>query len=85
MFLGDRHRSEPYYSNCSRCGGQKVQDTSRNGSWIDHQVDDCLFSLRMKNEDFEKKNQELKNENQELRRRIELLEMNPLDRLAREV
>ena len=101
--VGDRFMADSLSYLCERCGGKKAAATNTPGRYSDHQVDDCLFSLKetlhgqfglysapMSMSVVDQLNQiattllNLRSQIEDYKTRIERLEMNPLDRLARE-
>ena len=82
--LGDKLKADSWHVECDRCGLTKKSDPNSPGRWIEHQVDDCIWSLRGVVLDSQKKLAEHEMSIKDLIERVKILEMNPLDRLARE-
>lgn len=82
--LGERLEANSWHQDCSRCGLPKRSDNNFPGRWIEHQVDDCIWSLKTIVLESQKELYEIKMTMKDLKERLGVLEMNPLDRLARE-
>lgn len=82
--IGDRLEAKSWDQHCDRCGQPKKYDTNFNARYIEHQVDDCIWSLKKIVVDDQKRITELQNQLNDLLMRVKELESSPLDRLAKE-